>query len=176
MKVSRLGWLAACVLLTFPGLAGEPVTADDELALIQQGLDRATANDCAKAVPILKQAADAPVFGQLTEPQQFVTERVLAGCAYDIRDRRSKAGVAITLGVALTAVFLVTDSFRALILSQVVLSVQLPVTIGLQLWLTSARRGMGPHANRGVGRVLLWSIAAVVIALNLLLLRSVLSS
>ena len=94
------------------------------------------------------------------------------GRAYDIREGRSKIGVAITLGVALAAVFWVTDSFRALILSQVVLSVQLPVTIVLLLWLTSSRRVMGAHANGGAGRVLLWLIAAIVIALNLLLLWS----
>ena len=92
--------------------------------------------------------------------------------AYDIREGRSKAGVAITLGVALAAVFLVTDSFRALILSQVVLSIQLPFTVVLLLWLTSSRRVMGTHANHGIGRVLLWLIAAIVIALNLLLLWS----
>ena len=95
------------------------------------------------------------------------------GRAYDIREGRSKAGVAITLGVALAAVFLVTDSFRALIMSQVVLSIQLPFTVVLLLWLTSSRRVMGTHANCGVERIMLWLIAGIVIALNLLLLWSV---
>ena len=93
---------------------------------------------------------------------------------YDIRNGHSRCGVAVTLVPALLAVFLVTDTFRALILSQMLLSVQLPFTILLQVYLTSSRKVMGCHANDRLGRVLLWSVAAVVIVLNLMLLRSTL--
>ncbi len=96
------------------------------------------------------------------------------GRAYDVRERPSKAGVALTLGAALVAVFFVTDSFRALIVSQMLLSIQLPATIILQLWLTSSRRVMGAHANSRVEKLALWVVAAVVIALNLMLLASLL--
>ncbi|MBP1627862.1 MAG: divalent metal cation transporter [Holophagaceae bacterium] len=93
---------------------------------------------------------------------------------YDIKDPRSKAGVGITLGLALLGALLITDTFKALILSQVALSIQLPITILLQVYLTSSRKVMGTHANGPLDRSLLWITAAVVISLNLLLLRSVL--
>lgn len=92
------------------------------------------------------------------------------GRAYNIREAHSKAGVAITVGGALLAVFFVTDSFKALIVSQVLLSVQLPFTVVLLLWLTSSRKVMGAHANGPWEKFLLWAIATVVIGLNLLLL------
>jgi len=94
--------------------------------------------------------------------------------AYDIKEGRSRAGVALTLGVALLGVLLVRDTFRALILSQVALSIQLPITILLQIYLTSSRKVMGSHANGPLDLALLWITAIVVIALNLLLLWSVL--
>jgi manganese transport protein len=89
---------------------------------------------------------------------------------YDIHNRTSRIGVAITLGVAFLAILFVTDSFSALILSQVLLSIQLPFTIVLQIYLTSSRKVMGTHANTPRGKILLWAIAAIVIVLNLILL------
>jgi len=91
---------------------------------------------------------------------------------YDIRTAPSRTGVAITLGVALIAVMFVTDSYRALILSQVLLSIQLPITIILQLYLTSSPKVMGSHANTLMGKVWLWMVAGTVILLNLILLWS----
>lgn len=92
---------------------------------------------------------------------------------YDIHENRTKAGVCFTLGLALLGVLLVTDTFKALILSQVALSIQLPITILLQIYLTSSRKVMGSHANTPLDRTLLWITASVVIALNLVLLKSV---
>ncbi|MEI6168691.1 MAG: Nramp family divalent metal transporter [bacterium] len=89
---------------------------------------------------------------------------------YDIHTRTSRIGVAITLGVAFLAILFVTNSFQALILSQVLLSIQLPFTIVLQIYLTSSRKVMGTHANTPRGKILLWAIAGVVIVLNLILL------
>ncbi|MEI6788844.1 MAG: Nramp family divalent metal transporter [bacterium] len=89
---------------------------------------------------------------------------------YDIRKPRSKIGVGITLGLALLAVMFVTNSFKALILSQVFLSIQLPITIVLQIYLTSSRTVMGTHANTAYGKLWLWLVAAIVIALNMILL------
>jgi len=97
----------------------------------------------------------------------------LFGRAYDIREGRTRVGILVTLLPALGGVFFVTDTFRALLLSQVLLSLQLPVTILLQLGLTSSRRVMGDHANAGAGKILLWATAVVVILLNLMLLKSV---
>ncbi len=89
---------------------------------------------------------------------------------YNIRKPLSKIGVGITLGVALLAVMFVTNSFKALIVSQVLLSIQLPITIVLQVYLTSSRTVMGTHANTAYGKLWLWLVATIVIALNLILL------
>jgi len=89
---------------------------------------------------------------------------------YDTRDNHTRAGIAITLVGALLGVLLVSDPFRGLILSQVALSIQLPWTIVLLILLTSSRKVMGEHANTTVNRIVLWAIAAVVIALNVALL------
>jgi len=97
------------------------------------------------------------------------------GHAYSIREGLSRVGVALTLVPALLAVFFVTDSFKALIWSQVLLSIQLPITIVLQIGLTSSGKVMGNYANTSSGKLVLWTVAAVVIGLNLLLLKSALS-
>jgi manganese transport protein len=78
----------------------------------------------------------------------------------------------LSLGPALLAVFFVTDSFKALIWSQVLLSMQLPITIVLQISLTSSTKVMGQYANAFTGKIVLWLVAAVVIFLNILLLKS----
>ena len=57
-----------------------------------------------------------------------------------------------------------------LIYSQVLLSNQLPWTIFLQIYLTSSKKVMGTHSNTPYGAILLWSIAAIVTALNVMLL------
>ncbi|MEI8122495.1 MAG: Nramp family divalent metal transporter [bacterium] len=89
---------------------------------------------------------------------------------YDLNKTSSKVGLAITMGSALVAVMFVTNSYRALILSQVVLSIQLPITIIIQIYLTSSKKVMGIHANTPMGNVWLRLIAGIVIALNIILL------
>lgn len=96
------------------------------------------------------------------------------GEPYDIRDLHSKIGAGLTLLPATVAVFLVRDPFQVLILSQMFLSVQLPVTVVTQIQLTSSRKVMGKYANSPLLRVLLWAVAAVVITLNLMLARALL--
>ena len=97
------------------------------------------------------------------------------GRTYDIGDRHTKAGLLVTLLPALMVVFFITDSFKALLFSQVLLSLQLPITILLQLSLTSSRKVMGIYANAGIEKFLLWTTAVVVIGLNLMLLKSVIT-
>jgi len=96
----------------------------------------------------------------------------MLGRPYDILERASKAGVLVALLPALAAIFFVKDTFQALILSQVLLSIQLPVTILMQIHLTSSRTVMGSYANAPLGKIVLWTVAAAVIILNVLLLRS----
>jgi manganese transport protein len=89
---------------------------------------------------------------------------------YDIKDSHSRTGVLVSLLVALVIIFFIGDPFKGLILSQVFLSIQLPFTIVLQVWLTSSKKVMGKYANSRFMLVLLSVIAAGVIFLNLKLL------
>ncbi len=73
-------------------------------------------------------------------------------------------------------IFFIGDAFRALLLSQMLLSVQLPVTIITQVRLTSSRSVMGKYANSPLLRLILWAVAAVVVALNLKLAGSLILS
>jgi len=79
-------------------------------------------------------------------------------------------GVIITFLPAVGIICLPLDAFRLLILSQVCLSVQLPLTVLALTLLTSSRQVMGNLANRWPEQSLLILTAAIVIALNLLLL------
>lgn len=90
--------------------------------------------------------------------------------SYDAHDGHSAAGIVISLGVALGLIFFIGDAFRGLLISQMVLSVQLPFTVFLQVGLTSSRRVMGRYVNKPLTTVLLYAIAAIVTALNVWLL------
>lgn len=90
------------------------------------------------------------------------------GEEYDIRDRHSSVGVVACFAVAAICCLLVEDSFQGLVLSQALLSLQLPITIALQIYLTSSRRVMGRYANSHVMNALLVATGVVVIALNAL--------
>ena len=76
----------------------------------------------------------------------------------------------MSLGIALLLIFFIGDPFRGLIISQMVLSVQLPFTVFLQVSLTSSKRVMGKYANRPWNTAFLYSLAAIVTALNVWLL------
>jgi len=89
---------------------------------------------------------------------------------YDIKDSHSRTGVLISLLAALLIIFFINDPFRGLILSQVFLSIQLPFTVVLQIWLTSSKKVMGKYANTWFMTGLLSVIAGFVIFLNLKLL------
>lgn len=93
---------------------------------------------------------------------------------YDIKDWHSWGGVALTYGLALAVLLVIEDSFKGLIYSQVALSLQLPATIFLQIYLTSSPGVMGKYANSRRQKALLLIIGATVTVLNLLLLRDML--
>lgn len=92
------------------------------------------------------------------------------GEAYNIKDTHSRLGVALSLGIALLTIFFIRDPFHGLIISQMVLSVQLPITVFLQVSLTSSRRVMGKYVNSRSTTILLYLIATIVTILNLMLL------
>lgn len=89
---------------------------------------------------------------------------------YNIRDTHSQVGVAISLGVALALIVFIGDPFQGLLVSQMVLSVQLPFTVFLQVGLTSSTRVMGKYANRRLTTWVLYALALLVTVLNLWLL------
>lgn len=94
------------------------------------------------------------------------------GESYHIKDIHSKVGVLLSLGIALLIIFFIDNPFLGLIVSQMMLSVQLPFTVFLQVGLTSSKRVMGIYANSRWSTFVLYSIAVVVSALNILLLFS----
>lgn len=94
------------------------------------------------------------------------------GAPYDMRDRRSRTGMLLSLGAAFLLILLIRDPFRGLIYSQMALSLQLPFTVFMQVRLTSSRRVMGPYRNRPATRWLLYTIGGLVTLLNLMLLAS----
>lgn len=91
---------------------------------------------------------------------------------YDIKDSHSRMGVAIALGLATILILFISDPFKGLIWSQIILSLQLPFTIFMLVYLTSSRKVMGSHANSRLDKVTLYAIAAVVTGLNVMLLVS----
>lgn len=98
----------------------------------------------------------------------------MAGECYNTRDKHSRWGVLVSLGGALVCIWGVSDPFKGLLLSQMILSVQLPVTMAAQIYLTSSTRVMGKHVNGPWLKALLILLLIVVTALNFMLLRSVL--
>lgn len=96
----------------------------------------------------------------------------ISGEPYDPKDSHTRWGIIITVVGAIIIVFLIRNPFGGLIISQILLSVQLPWTIFAQIRLTSSRRVMGSHANSRLLNITLWTVAAVVSGLNLMLLWS----
>jgi manganese transport protein len=102
---------------------------------------------------------------------------ILAGLyrePYDTADNHTRLGITITLLGALALIMVVGDPFKGLLFSQLALSIQLPWTIVLQILLTSSPAIMGTYANSAKDRILLWTIAAIVIGLNIMLLADTL--
>lgn len=94
------------------------------------------------------------------------------GESYHIKDSHSQVGVVLSLGVALLLIFFIGDPFKGLLISQMVLSLQLPFTVFLQVGLTSSARVMGKYANGRWSSGVLYFIASVVTILNIWLIVS----
>jgi manganese transport protein len=92
----------------------------------------------------------------------------------DLKDNHSRAGVLITLvGAFIVILFLSNNPFEGLIWSQVVLSIQLPFTIVALIVLTSSEKVMGAYKNKLSGKIILWTVALIVIILNIILLKNI---
>jgi len=91
---------------------------------------------------------------------------------YDIKDNHSRLGIALSLLVALALIFVIKNPFSALIISQMILSIQLPFTIFLQIYLTSSSKVMGKYVNTKSTTVIMLLIGGIVTFLNVLLFIS----
>ena len=94
------------------------------------------------------------------------------GESYHIKDIHSRIGVIISLGIALLLIFFIGDPFKGLIISQMILSIQLPFTVFLQVALTSSKKVMGRYVNSKWSTFVLYTIAVIVSVLNIMLLFS----
>jgi manganese transport protein len=88
---------------------------------------------------------------------------------YDVKDNHSRPGIIISLVLALGIIFLISNPFNGLIISQMCLSIQLPFTIFLQVYLTSSEKVMGKYKNSTFLKVLLYTIGGIVTILNIAL-------
>jgi manganese transport protein len=89
---------------------------------------------------------------------------------YHVKDNHSRIGVLISLIGALILIFFIGNPFKGLILSQVFLGIQLPFTIGIQIYLTSSKKVMGEYVNSPFLVGILLVIAGFVTFLNIKLL------
>lgn len=90
--------------------------------------------------------------------------------AYDIKDVHSRAGVLLSFIGAFAILLFVGDAFKGLIISQAVLSLQLPFTMFTQVRLTSSQQVMGKYVNSRTTTLLLYGLATLVTGLNVYLL------
>lgn len=93
----------------------------------------------------------------------------------DPRGRAYRVGLVVTSLPAMIVIALGVDSYMGLIVSQVVLSAQLPFTIVPLLWLSRRRDVMGAERMGATPLAAGVALAAVVIGLNVFLLYQVLS-
>lgn len=104
-----------------------------------------------------------------------ITSGMAAGCIfsgmfgeqYYAKDAHSIVGICLSLGLALLVIFFVGDPFKGLLYSQMVLSIQLPFTMFLQVWLTSNSRVMGDYVNHCFTKWWLYFLSAIVTVLNI---------
>lgn len=94
------------------------------------------------------------------------------GEAYNHKDLHSKLGILLSFIPALLIIFIVGDPFKGLIYSQMLLSVQLPITVFTQVYLTSSRKVMGKFVNSRSTTILLATLGVLVTFLNIALLIS----
>jgi manganese transport protein len=94
------------------------------------------------------------------------------GEPFDIKDNHSRLGVAISFLVALLIIFIISDPFKGLIISQMILSIQLPITIFVQVKLTSSEKVMGKYKNGKWDAFFLYFIGVIVTLLNIALFAS----
>lgn len=92
------------------------------------------------------------------------------GEPYNIRDPHTRWGITITYLAAVIIIFFIADPLAGLITSQILLSIQLPITIFSQIYLTSSPAVMGKYSNKAFTKIVLLVIGIIVTFLNIWLL------
>jgi manganese transport protein len=95
---------------------------------------------------------------------------------YNIKDPHSRLGVIITYVCAVLIIFFIADPFGGLVISQMLLSAQLPITIFTQIYLTSSTKIMGKYANSTKLKLTLYLIGGIVSFLNIWLLTDIIGN
>jgi manganese transport protein len=91
---------------------------------------------------------------------------------YDIKDNHTRLGIAISLVIAFIIILLIRNPFQGLIISQMILSIQLPFTIFFQVHLTSSEKVMGKYKNSTMSKIMLNLLGVIVTILNVALFIS----
>jgi manganese transport protein len=91
---------------------------------------------------------------------------------YDIKDNHSRMGVILSLVLALILILFIRNPFSGLVISQMLLSIQLPITIFSQVHLTASHKVMGKYRNSKSLNVTLYAMGGIVTALNIALFIS----
>jgi Mn2+/Fe2+ NRAMP family transporter len=89
---------------------------------------------------------------------------------YNLKDCRSRAGLLIAMVPATLSIFLISSPSDGLIYSRMLLSIQLPIAIFTQVYLTSPKAVMGSHANGKGTKILLWAISLIAMFLSIAML------
>ena len=95
---------------------------------------------------------------------------------YDIKDKHTRFGVIITIVFAMITILFIENTFNALIYSQMILSIQLPLTIVSLIYLTSSKKVMGKYKNTILNKIILWGLGIIVVFLNIKLFISFFNS
>jgi manganese transport protein len=165
-----MGWLvnsamiivAAAVFFT----AGIEVTSIEQASQTLEPLVGALAQ-LVFGIALLAAGLSSSVTASLAEAN-IVTGYL--GRPEDPRTRVYKVGLVVLTLPAMVLIVVGIDAFQGLIISQVVLSLQLPFTIIPLLWLSRARRVMGDDRTGTITSIVGVLVAALIIGLNVFLL------
>ena len=86
---------------------------------------------------------------------------------YDTSSKETKLGILVTMVPAAVIILFISSPFQGLVYSQMLLAVQLPITIFTQIYLTSSRKVMGKYTNSKRLNIVLWITALIVTFLNI---------
>ena len=99
-----------------------------------------------------------------------ISSSITAGMAGGTKTKETKAGILLTMILAAVVILFISQPFKGLIYSQMLLAIQLPITIFTQIYLTSSEKVMGKYVNSRRLNFLLLVIAVIVTGLNIALL------